>query len=320
MFSKYLSAFASLQTLTLQLLFHSEGPARDYGIHLAVEPKCGNLSSGIPANTNFGVYPLGDYNTIISFGDSFTSTGTPNGGTPSPPIVRLPSLLAGGRVSDGYMWVEYLKQDYHIPSLRDYAIGGAVTSSPLWPKYSLPSTDFVHQVATFRNQHLTPDPNTTLYTIFFGINDNYAAITYGPASNMLQAAQVILNQIALLMMPPINARSFLVLDIYGRGTPSEMGEQFKQKVFEGLYRLSQNNGDLRVGYVDFRTLWTGVLNNPGLEAFGFRALGPCWINPQNICRDRAHTFYWSLLHPGTQGHRLMADYVTQVVDKCQEYF
>lgn len=57
------------------------------GIHLAISPTCGPPSTnGSVVDVNAGLYALGDYKTIVSFGDSFTSDGKFDGSAPDPPV------------------------------------------------------------------------------------------------------------------------------------------------------------------------------------------------------------------------------------------
>lgn len=142
-------------------------------LHLAVEPSCGSFSS--PSYTDVG-FPLSfsTIDTIVSFGDSWTSTGTYDGSANNPAIVVPPNSLAGGRASDGIVWTEWLSK-YTSGSrivVKNYAVGGAVTDSYFTTGYpsGCPScNDFVRQVNIFTSQVNSLDPSKTLYTVFFGI-------------------------------------------------------------------------------------------------------------------------------------------------------
>lgn len=93
------------------------------GIHLAISPICGTLK--VPAtnvsNVNAGLLPLSDYTTIVSFGDSYTSAGEKDGSTPKPAVVIPPSPEAGGRVSNGPVWIENIAADTGA-LFKDYAV------------------------------------------------------------------------------------------------------------------------------------------------------------------------------------------------------
>ncbi len=126
------------------------------------------------------------------------------------------------------------------------------------------------------------------------------ALTYptDDGDHLREAAQVLLEQIRILYNPPTNARSFLVLDVYGQGEHSPEGEGFKQEVYDGLISLHEELSGLQFAYVDFGNIWDGVLGPiPGYEAFGFisnQHCTDCWrnCNKYGWCRDPEHHFYW----------------------------
>jgi len=134
------------------------------GIHLAVSPQCGPLV-GNTADVNAGLNML-KYKTIVSFGDSYTDGGKHDGSPLAPAAIIPPNPSAGGRSTNGKLWIENIADDYGIPVLKDYAIAGAVTDISLWPSNPV-SVDFIGEVKTFLNQSNQLDPQTTLYTVFF---------------------------------------------------------------------------------------------------------------------------------------------------------
>ena len=117
-------------------------------------------------------------------------------------------------------------------------------------------------VAIFLNQSNHLDPDSTLYTVFFGIkwvllvsynimraymdhkwlwgfqgwwwipsvwidwNWQYFEVD---GNHLPQAAQVVINQIKILSSPPTNGISFLVTDVYGRGTHTAAGDAYVQR-------------------------------------------------------------------------------------------
>ncbi|KNZ74744.1 hypothetical protein J132_06285 [Termitomyces sp. J132] len=282
------------------------------GIHLAVGVRCGPLH-GNTSDVNAGIVP-NDIKTIVSFGDSYTDGGHDDGGPLDPPIVYPPSTLAGGRSTNGLLWVEQVANDIGA-TLKDYAQSAACIDLSLWPSNPR-QVDFIHQVQTFLGQNNTLDPNTTLYSIFFGINDYLASLT-----------QALLGQIELLASPPTNARNFMVLDVYGRGVHTPSGEAFKQTVYNGLhdFHTRENGTQLNVSYVDFSTIWDGVLGpDPGYGAFGYISPNSCTectaengCSTIGMCDEPQHFFYWIPGHPSKETGRIMADYVDEVWKKCQ---
>ncbi|KAI0767761.1 hypothetical protein C8Q74DRAFT_1318276 [Fomes fomentarius] len=300
----------------------SLAPPRNNGIHLAVSPICGPLS-GSTADVNAGL-DLKRVKTIVAFGD---------GGPLPPPVVVPPDAEAGGRSTDGRVWIEELADDVGA-TLMDYAQSGACTDLSLWPS-AIKKVDFVGQMATFLNQSNELDPESTLYMIFFGINDFGDSKIDGEA-NLQAAAQVILSQIRILASSPINARSFLLTDVYGLGTHTPAGDAFVQTIFSGLHDFhlginSTGAGEaagegpkLNVAFAEFSRIWDGALGeDPGYEAFGYVSTNACIVDcsiefcgTDGMCDDPDHYFYYIPNHPSKEGMRIMADYVEEVLDQC----
>ncbi|KAI0032535.1 carbohydrate esterase family 16 protein [Vararia minispora EC-137] len=286
------------------------------GIHLAVHPTCGMLG-GTFQDVNAGI-DLSIVKTIVSFGDSYTDGGRHDGGPLAPPVIIPPSSLAGGRSTNGPVWVEDIANDLNA-TLKDYAVAGAVVNLTLWPSNPRPA-DFLQQMTVFLDQSNDLDPDTTLYTIFFGINDWIASMIDG--DHLPEAAEELLSQIAILASPPTSGRSFLVTDVYGRGTHTATGEAWKQAVFDGLsaFHAGKNvPAPLNVAYGDFSHIWDGVLDGPpGYKAFGYKNTSSC-VQGSTLdgeCDDPTHYFYWIPGHPSKETHRIMADYVEELLFKC----
>ncbi|CAE6512023.1 unnamed protein product [Rhizoctonia solani] len=257
----------------------------------------------------------------VCFGDSFTSDGKFDGSEPDPPVPSGTSPRYGGRFANGYVWVENLANDTGA-HLLDYAVPGAVTDTAIWPS-KVTESSFVNQVAIFQNQSHNFNPETTLYSVFFGINDFSASAKDG--DHMVEAAEALLGQVKLLMESPTRARSFLVIDDYGRDitqelTPQAVYRSRHTRVFNGLSEMQQEYSKLRFAYVDFAYLWDGVLKTPGYQAFGYNNTGYCSPSSTSsvgACADPEHTFYWINGHPSKQTHRIMTDYIEEVLVKCK---
>lgn len=125
---------------------------------------------------------------------------------------------------------------------------------------------------------------------------------------MEEAAQILLQQVSILASPPTNGRYFMVLDDYGRGQTAPQGERFKQTIFSGLNQFhmgldpisaNKSGPKLNVAYVDFSTIWNGVLGpDPGFKAFGYTNTDSCTqcysygCTTDGMCDDPEHYFYW----------------------------
>ncbi|KAF8548676.1 hypothetical protein OG21DRAFT_1470985 [Imleria badia] len=302
-----LSAFAQAAVSPRQV-------SNETDVHLAVRPQCGPLWGNV-SDVNAGV-DLTNINTIVSFGDSYTDGGRHDGGPLAPAVVNPPNPFAGGRSTNGKLWVENIADRINA-TLMDYAWSSAVTNIRLWPSNPYPR-DFIMQTTMFLNQthHLNPD--TTLYTIFFGINDWGDSFVDG--DHLPEAAKDLLNQMTLLSNPPTSARNFLVTDVYGLGTQDDRGQAWLQSIFNGLSTFHTQYPPLNVAFANFATIWGGVLgSNPGYEAFGYVSTDACNPGPttNGSCTDPDHYFYWFTKHPSRVTHKIMADYVWEVLDGCR---
>ncbi|KAG6889335.1 hypothetical protein C0995_001742 [Termitomyces sp. Mi166 len=232
---------------------------RDSPVHLAVSPNCTELGGSV-ADLNVGLPPLSTFKTIVAFGDQYSDNGVQNGSTPAPPVLTPPNPDAGGRPSNGPVWTEVLARNVGA-TLKGYAAPGAVADFSQYPAIKI-SSDLTGQVSLFISQVTRYDPSTTLYTVFFGIND------FALGGNLDLAAQNIVYNILVLSSSPIFARNILIVDNYGRGTKTPAGEAYKQAIFSSLPALRKLG--LNVGFVDLSNVWDGVFgSNPGYEAFGY---------------------------------------------------
>jgi len=287
------------------------------GIHLAIGPQCGPLS-GRTSDVNAGLN-LSTIKTIVSFGDSYTDGGGKRNGSPlAPAVIIPPNAQAGGRSTNGKLWIENIASDIGA-TLMDYATPSAVTNLSMWPSNPKP-VDFLGEMAIFLDQSNKLDPNTTLYTVFFGINDYEDSKIDG--NHLPQAAQVIVDQIKILSSPPTNGRSFLVTDVYGRGAHSTAGDAYLQSIFDGLNDLHTGPLSLNVAFADFARIWDGVLGpDPGYQPFGYTSPTSCVIgdgtSTEGSCDDPEHYFYWIPGHPSKETMRIMADYVEEVITSCR---
>lgn len=119
---------------------------------------------------------------------------------------------------------------------------------------------------------------------------------------MVKGAEVILAQIQNLTSAPTNARSFLLVDVYGRGVHTPDGEAYKHRLFSGLsdFHLGHNiSTPIKVAFADFSRIWDGVLgDDPGYKAFGYTTTDACIVCGDNgcptdgMCDDPEHYFYW----------------------------
>ncbi|TFK56387.1 hypothetical protein OE88DRAFT_1620542 [Heliocybe sulcata] len=293
------------------------------GVHLAISPTCGTLG-GSPANVNSGLLPLNEYKTIVVFGDGYSSNGVSDGSTAEPAIVIPPSPKAGGRMSDGPVWTEYLAADSGA-TLKNYAVDGAYADKYQWPN-TADATDSTSQVNYFVSQDNYFDPDTTLYIMFFGINtwqrsylrhDNTHSSP--DSTGLAGTAETVLYNSLVLASSPTFAKYILLVDNHGLGKDTTEGAGYRSNLFSGMTGI-KNVGHANVGFIDFNEIWDGVLNgSPGYHSFGYVSPGACTESTSNMfteCLYPFQTFYWMPEYPSTQTHRIMATFVEEVFTQC----
>ncbi|KAG7442569.1 uncharacterized protein BT62DRAFT_935864 [Guyanagaster necrorhizus] len=284
------------------------------GIQLVIDPSCGALFETV-SDINAGLGSLSSYSTIVAFGDGYTDGGIENGSTLEAAVQVLPDPKAGGRMSNGPVWVENLASDINA-TLKDYAVTATVVDHTQYPLYTFSdSRDFVYQNNYVISGSSKPTANDTLYVVFVGMEDFILA----DATTFPVIASDVLYELLLMTDSPLFAKNILVVDNYGRGNVTSYGNEYKQNVFDGLGTLYERG--VNVGFVDLGNLWAAVLGtNPGYEAFGYVSDGACTVNATTTvgqCDDPDETFYYIPDYPSAVTHRLMADYVEAVLEQCQ---
>ncbi|KAF9035124.1 carbohydrate esterase family 16 protein [Panaeolus papilionaceus] len=317
MFPSILAVFATFACTYATAISREEPPSP---LHLAVGPKCATSLTGAAADVNAGLKPLNQYSTIVTFGDAYTDNGVHNGSQPGPASLVPPSTTAGGRPSNGPVWAEYLANAAGA-RLRDYAVNGALVDATQYPGTQVPNVADFNEQANTVNSGGSANRNpsdSTLYVVFFGIGDYEIAKSRGESLSI--AAQNIAYNIWTLTSSPTYAKNILIVDNYGRGETSQLGEDYKAELFsalEPIRRVLKGN----VGFVDLSTLWKGVLgSNPGYQAFGYTNPGSCLpgtSSTSGACADPARTFYWTPGLPTTATHKLISDYVQAALTTCK---
>ncbi|QRW00846.1 carbohydrate esterase family 16 protein [Ceratobasidium sp. AG-Ba] len=224
-------------------------------LKLAFKPVCGEFSSKTYVNANADIDLAKIKTAVIPFGDSWTAMNDSTGAYPPPaPVFAGTYSMAGGRASNGPTWTEYIANDT-ATEVHPYAVGGAVTDLSLWPTAiarHININSFTNQTKIFLSQNNTWDPATTLYTIFFGINDYTYSKTDG-FDVLLKAAEVIKNQTELLISA--GARNILTAGLYHNQTGSG---PYKQALYDNLKAIRQEHPGINVAFADFFPLWDAI--------------------------------------------------------------
>ncbi|KAA1097521.1 hypothetical protein PGT21_010166 [Puccinia graminis f. sp. tritici] len=276
-------------------------------IKMAVQPQCGTLSSDKFVNFNTGIN-LDQIKTIYSFGDSWTSNGNFKGGVPQPAVPKGTEPHYGGRACNGPMWTEDLASGGK--TLKSYAIGGATIDRTVW-KARATKTDMVGHVDTFLSQKISVEPESSLATIFYGLND-YSASLQGPGS-FEEAVKQLFNQTERLISAGL--KQFIVVS---PPYTHEIVKQFDSSIWNGFKKLKESK-NIEFAYVDLVALFDAI--HADLNSFGYKSDQACLKSPDTTvggCENPNEYLYWIPSHPQYQTQQLMADWVRTVLEKCHQ--
>ncbi|KAF8147327.1 hypothetical protein K438DRAFT_2027785 [Mycena galopus ATCC 62051] len=301
------------------------GVNRTLPLTLKASPVCGTFSSPSFTEVNTGV-TLNATKTIVAFGDSWTSNGS-NGTIPFAPIVFPPNPSAGARLgnnfraraSNGYVWVEDLANTLGA-KLINYSVGGAVVDLLAWNSTNqgvtftsdnLLRTDFVAETALFLQQGrflADLNPDTTLYTVQFGINDYTQYSIAG--GNWTLASDSFLEQISLLQAN--GAKNFLIHWVY---FTENVTDTFQDVVFQGLQAAHAENGT-NFATVNLANLFNAIQDSPA--EWGYT--NTTCLASQNFttfgCDDPDRSIFYIPSHPSSTTHEILNQYTLLTMEKC----
>ncbi len=271
------------------------------------------------------------FTSNTTFGDSFSDTGNLfqlTGGTQPPP-----SVYFDGRVSNGFVWTDYLAEALGVPADADpafasrgntgnYAIAGARTQD--LPGAS-PSTQTQLGAWFTRPGGATIDP-TGLYTIFAGANDirdagsiadadTRNAIAIGAAQRVAAGAGFLAANGAQFILMPYTLNLGVVPEsraVPGRSAIlSDLTTLFNQTLAQELSGLRVAFGSTTFYDLHLDFLLQNVLAdaNTGGARYGFTDVtSPClpaFAPPGASSCDVS--LFADGLHPTTAAHQLVAD-------------
>jgi phospholipase/lecithinase/hemolysin len=284
----------------------------------------------------FGQTLKSPYDHLYAFGDGFSANGTaraPGGNLASP-------LYAGGRYSNGQVWVEYLAQDLGLSAnqftdLADAGAGAGANDSALSnATSSMYSSGMLSEVRQFTNNtHLT-DSNA-LYTVWTGTNDYlrdpFESVGLGDSGPALSNPQVVVGNISTAVsdLAAAGARNILVVNLPDLGKLpgtrnnesvasrlSALSTTHDADLAAALGTLRQQLGGVNTLSLDVRSLFEQIQANPGQYGFsdvtdsaigntGDSHLPPSGTSELGKTNPNALLF-WDSIHPTTAGHRLIA--------------
>jgi phospholipase/lecithinase/hemolysin len=260
---------------------------------------------------------------VVVFGDSLSDTGNvaaaTGGAFPPPPY-------AGGRFSNGPIWVEQFAKSLGVaaptPSSTggtDYAYGFAQTgygfSSTSVPGLTVPNMGT--QISSFLASH-TPSAGQ-LFVLWGGANDFFNGQTNPavPASNIVSEIQTLAQA---------GAKNFLVLNVPELGqTPAAatlpaaqqqglnaLSDAYNSTLQSSLTLLAAATPGVTIGQVDVAGLMQKIQANP--SAYGF-------TNATDAALLTGHAtdpgyLFWDSVHPTTQADALVAAAALQALPEA----
>ncbi|TFK80986.1 carbohydrate esterase family 16 protein [Polyporus arcularius HHB13444] len=256
------------------------------------------------------------HSAIIAFGDSFSDNGNGSWAITNHTWPADPHY-AGGRFSNGPVWIEYVAGNLSI-SLVDYAIGGGYTG----PGSTVPVPSVDQQVVGFLQK---PPSNVSLanplFVLFGGANDPLFDLNVTAAQSFqeLMTSKAALKSaypradILLLSYPDL---SRIPYDFY-----TDAQTKLKLRAFSydlaGLLRRAQlRDKDLK--YVDLIPLFADFKYYGMPAAYGFAPLGAygscltgAYRETENVtvCDDPDEMVFWDEYHPTTHAHSWIAHLV-----------
>jgi phospholipase/lecithinase/hemolysin len=267
---------------------------------------------------------------LYAFGDSTSDNGNFFSATQQPP-----APYAGGRFSNGPIWVEYLAHDLGLKTnrLADLAYSGAgsgfnnvyITD----PNSPLHATGLLAQVQQFTAANPSVDPNA-LYTIWVGINDY--------ARNPADPRDVVANiATAVSELAAAGARNILVVNQPDLGALpgtrnfgpkaaqlSALANTHDADLAAALGTLNNQYAGAHFMILDVHILYNQMMTNPG--TYGFTdvtdsALGNTVYphEPPSTTSDVWKTnpsalMFWDSIHLTTVAQQVVAEYALSVVD------
>ncbi|AGH82214.1 Thermolabile hemolysin (TL)-(Lecithin-dependent hemolysin) (LDH) [Psychromonas sp. CNPT3] len=260
-------------------------------------------------------------NRIIAFGDSLSDTGNIFNGSQWLFPNRNAWFL--GHFSNGFVWTEYLAKEKNIP-LYNWAVGGAAGQD----KY-LVLTGVYGQVSsylTYMKMALNYNPENTLFTLEFGLND---FMNYHRKMSDVKAD----FSSALIRLTDSGAKNILVLTL----PDASQAPQFKYSSQAEIQKVSAQIKEFNVfikgqanyyqlqGYnivlFDAEKLFSNITKNPKKHGFKNskdacldinRSSSRDYLYSHNLtdeCADYGSDAYvfWGVTHPTTAMHKYIAD-------------
>ncbi|MGE5823494.1 MAG: SGNH/GDSL hydrolase family protein [Bacteroidota bacterium] len=273
------------------------------------------------------------YLTLYAFGDSLSDAGNSYalaGYPPSPPYAQ--------RFSNGPVAVEQLAANLGIAGFRasqlggtDYAVGGAQTGPDIFTgtdnylTYSgltaLANTGIELQTGSFVGAPPSFNPSTSLFFVWGGANDLFAALSINPSQAGTVASSAVTNLANEIgALESVGATHFLVPNMPDLGvTPfgltsgdptglTQLSIGFNQGLEQALALLRSANPAADIREFDTFDFMHQAINDPA--AFGFaNVTDPCLVfieGAPSVCQDPNQYLFWDDVHPTAAADAFLA--------------
>ncbi|GAA5849311.1 hypothetical protein JCM9279_006445 [Rhodotorula babjevae] len=295
------------------------------------------LGGGVDAQSATGGATLDEIDTIFGFGDSYSWNGY------SPLVGGVNNIPGYGlTTSGGYNWLQFLSQLGSDPiTLYDLAASGATTNNSV---ISAAATDFVNQVGLWQewfgpegtystSGQVRFEPNSTLYTVWIGIND--VGAPYNEQTDFPQQLSEIFSSYnaAIASLYSGGARNFLIMGIPPTWRTPLIQAYNDSRIDVYKDRLGQYNTRLASLFSSFATsfplasfrlydtvpFFNAILDSPaqyGIEnttaaCDAYAAVtGPPEISLPGVCGVPLEAYaWWNSYHPAWPVHELLASVI-----------
>ena len=262
------------------------------------------------------------FSRIIVFGDSLSDTGNAfmlTGG-----VYPFSPPNAGGRISNGPLWVECLAESLgmELQPEDQYAVVGACSGfgnfsyQASYPALeALEGTGLQWQIQTFLNDSGSGqvDPNA-LYIVWIGANDIFTALTFHEDMYLTVSKAIQNTAVAVGTLASRGARHILVANLPDLGlTPFGLAQG--QQGSEGLSGLTETYNyflNAALDTLEIASIRTIRLDAAGLireiaadpELFGLENVTDMAIDAAG---DADGYLFWDGVHPTTAGHQIVAE-------------
>lgn len=263
----------------------------------------------------------GPFGALYAFGDSLSDTGNVYAST----LGLVPAApYAGGRFSNGPVWVEGLAAGLGLGPLApsvlggtNYAFGGAQTGTT--PTHGATPLDLGAQFAAFSAGHPSGAPSDALYTVWIGSNDLLGALGSGSAAARATADAAVGNVHSVLRgLAATGARDVVVATVSDLGQAPRLNDDpvasaagSALAAYFNRSLLATLGADPLLAGLDLRVLDTYALIADAVarpSAYGLSDVtDACLSGATNFaggtpCANPDASLFWDDIHPTAAAH------------------